>query len=190
MEAPQPDPAAPAALDDAALERWIDEFRGPLIGLVASWTRDWGEAHEVAADTFAEAWVGRARFEGDPEDVGAAGAWLRGIAFRLHSARSRTRGRLRLVGGDPRPAGLEPAAPDPAVSDPRMEAMRAAFATLKGLHQTVLRMHYLEQSSTRKVAALLGRTEKSVEHLLRRARRALQEETNRELARRGEGVTP
>ena len=54
-----------------------------------------------------------------------------------------------------------------------MEALRSAFGELSSEHQSVLRMRYLEPSSNREVAALLGRTEKAVEHLLRRARREL-----------------
>lgn len=174
-------------LDGEAFDSWIAAFRGPLIGLVASWTRDWREAEEVAQDAFAEAWVGRERFSGNAEDLGAAGAWLRGIAFRLHSARGRGRSRLRLVapGGEGSP--LDRPAPEGDTEDPRMDALRVAFAELTPEQQTVLRMHYLERTSTREVAALLGRTEKAVEHLLRRARRALHGLAERELARTGMG---
>ena len=65
-----PDPT----ITEDAFERWVDAFRGPLIGLAASWGSDWAEAEELAMDTFAEAWMSRARLEGDPEDLGVAGA--------------------------------------------------------------------------------------------------------------------
>lgn len=160
-------------LGEGVFDRWIEAFRGPLVGLVASWSNDWREAEELAQDVLAEAWVGRDRFEGDPEDLGAAGAWLRGIAFRLHAARRRGRARLRLVGGREEGGPLDLAILPGEGEDPRMEALRSAFGELSSEHQSVLRMRYLEPSSNREVAALLGRTEKVVEHLLRRARREL-----------------
>lgn len=179
----------PTSLDEAAFGRWIDSFRGPLVGLVASWTGDWREAEEVAQDTFAEAWLGRERFAGDAGDLGAAGAWLRGIAFRVHAARARKGGRLRLVppGGEGSP--LDRPAPEADPEDPRLGALRAAFGELGEEHRTVLRMHYLERTSTREVAALLGRTEKAVEHLLRRARRALHGLAERRMGEGGAGET-
>jgi RNA polymerase sigma-70 factor (ECF subfamily) len=63
------------------LERWIAAYRGPLIGLLASWGADWRAAEELAQEVFAEAWMARERFHADPQDLAAVGAWLRGIAF-------------------------------------------------------------------------------------------------------------
>ena len=81
---------------EEAFERWVEAFRGPLVGLLASWGPDWRTAEELAQDTFAEAWFGRARFRGDADDLGAVGAWLRGIAFHLHSAARRREIRARV----------------------------------------------------------------------------------------------
>ena len=172
-EAPSKGLTPSRTLGEGVFDRWIEAFRGPLVGLVASWSNDWREAEELAQDVLAEAWVGRDRFEGDPEDLGAVGAWLRGIAFRLHAARRRGRARLRLVGGREEGGPLDLAILPGEGEDPRMEALRSAFGELSSEHQSVLRMRYLEPSSNREVAALLGRTEKAVEHLLRRARREL-----------------
>ena len=185
---PPPQGLTPSsAMNDDVLDRWIEAFRGPLVGLVASWSNDWREAEEVAQDALAEAWVGRDRFEGDPEDLGAAGAWLRGIAFRLHAARRRGRARLRLVGGRKEDGPLDLAVLPADGEDPRMEALRSAFGELSSEHQSVLRMRYLEPTSNREVAALLGRTEKAVEHLLRRARKELHRLAERRLDPDGGG---
>lgn len=164
---------------DDDLERWIAAFRGPLIGLLASWGNDWRAAEELAADVFAEAWIGRARFDADPAQLDAAGAWLRGIAFRLHES-SRRRARVRRA--EPIDAASSLAAPIEE-QDERRELLVRAFAELPAAQQTVLRMHYLESTSAREVAALLQLTPKAVEDRLYQARRALREHVDRLSAR-------
>ncbi|MEW6074052.1 MAG: sigma-70 family RNA polymerase sigma factor [Planctomycetota bacterium] len=154
--------------EEADFERWVEAFRGPLVGLLASWGPDWRAAEELAQDTSAEAWLGRARFRGDLADRGAVGAWLRGIAFHLHAAARRTAGRRRAQPLDPEQAAEEDKAPDE-----RRVLFAAAFAELNAAHQTVLRMHCLEETSTREVAALLGLSPKAVEGRLYQAPRAL-----------------
>ncbi|QDV05635.1 RNA polymerase sigma factor [Planctomycetes bacterium Poly30] len=158
----------PQMVTEADFERWIDAFRGPLVGLLASWGSDWAAAEELAVDAFAEAWVGRERFRGDPQDLGAAGAWLKGIAFRLRGAQQRRLRRLPTLSAE-RP---EPAAPEEE-PDERREHLALGFARLKPEHQTVLRMYYLEETSAAEVAALLGLTPKAVEARLYQARKAL-----------------
>ncbi|MEM8709841.1 MAG: sigma-70 family RNA polymerase sigma factor [Planctomycetota bacterium] len=169
-----------SAVTEAAFERWIDAFRGPLVGLIASWGADWGTAEELAVDTFAEAWIGRVRFQGDPGDLGAAGAWLRGIASRLWSA---SRRKLRPVAmapetlpavvaehGDPAGTGME---------EERRELLAAAFAELKPEHQSVLRMKYLEETTAAQLAALMGISVRAAEGRLLQARRMLRVKVNR-----------
>ncbi|MBI5431851.1 MAG: sigma-70 family RNA polymerase sigma factor [Planctomycetes bacterium] len=160
----------------------MNTFRGPLIGLLASWGRNWRDAEEFAADAFAEAWIARSRFLGDPHDVEAVGAWLRGIAFRLHSASQRNAAVRRAEPLD----RVEPA--EAAVeADERSDVLAAALAKLKPAQQTILRMHYLEQTNVREVAALLGVTVKAAEERLYQARKELRELAQRELRRRGHG---
>lgn len=170
-------------MDEAALERWIASFRGPLIGLLASWCGNWRDAEELAADVFAEAWLSRARFVGDPNDVERAGAWLRGIAFRLQAAaarRERTRAATPLD-------GVELAARETLV-DERQELLDAAFAKLAAPQQSILRMFYLEETSAREVAALLDITTKAAEERLRAARTELRALVEREASRREHGA--
>lgn len=158
---------ATGPLEDA-FERWVSSFRGPLVGLLASWGSDWRTAEELAQDSFAEAWIGRERFRGRADDLKAVGAWLRGIAFNLHNTALRKRERgPRLVVDEEQPA------PEEEEVDGRRTRLAAAFARLSGPHQTILRMHYLEETGTREVAALLGLSPKAVEGRLRQARKAL-----------------
>lgn len=176
------------ALDEATFERWIAAFRGPLIGLCASWGPSWRDAEELALDTFAEAWLGRERFKGHGSDTETVGAWLRGIAFRLNAARARARGRRPALAEDQLgPDGVDGLSAEHLAHTESDEAARAAaeeqaerqallragFAQLSGEHQTVLRMHYLEQTTAREVAALLGVSKATVVGRLYQARRDL-----------------
>lgn len=162
---------APLAPD---LERWIAAFRGPLVGYLASRGASWGEAEELAMDTFAEAWLGRARRQVAGSDLQAVGGWLRGIANNLLLAcrRRHPRGAPALT--------TEPAAPAVEV-DERHDVLRQAFARLSPPMQEILRMHYLEATSTKEVAALLGTTRKAIEGRLYQARRALRQHAERAL---------
>ncbi len=157
-----------------ALDRWIEAFRGPLIGLLASWGKDWRAAEELAQDTFAEAWVGRKRFVGSFKDHDVVGAWLRGIAFNLHNAARRKAERAGVLPLDDRDQAAEE-----VERDPRQLQLASAFEKLSAPHQTVLRMHYLEQTSAKDVAALLGLTRKAVEGRLYQARKSLRAELDR-----------
>ena len=164
---------------DPTLEQWLTRFRAPLVGLIASWGADWAAAEELAMDTFAEAWLARERLRGDPADDGVAGPWLRGIAHNLHHGRRRQLRRQRL---EALPSDLP--SPTPS-SDERLDVLRAAFARLRDEHQTILRMFYLDATSTRDVAALLEQTPKAVESRLRVARAVLRQHAQRLLAAEG-----
>ena len=149
---------------EALVERW----RGPLVGLVASWGAPFGDAAELAQDALAEAFLARERFQGDPGDPEACGPWLRGIAWRRFLAWGRQRERARarpLEGADP---------PAPSADEPeQLRALRAAIERLPAELATAVRMRYLDEARVRDVAALLGVTEKTVEGRLFRARREL-----------------
>jgi len=41
------------------LSDFIDRFRGPLIGLIASWGANYIDASEIAQDSFADAYLNR-----------------------------------------------------------------------------------------------------------------------------------
>jgi RNA polymerase sigma factor (sigma-70 family) len=157
---------ATAPVLDAELTHWLRTFRGPLVGFLASRGADWAAAEELAQDTFTEAWLGRARLRAAPDDLDAVGGWLRGIAQNLLRARLRALRRVEPLSGA---EGVTPAAPP----DERRELLRAAFGRLRPELQEILRMHYLEATSAREVAALLGVTTKAVEGRLYQARRAL-----------------
>lgn len=167
MTAPDPKPDPRAQLDT-----WIEHFRGPLVGMLASWGTDWRSAEELAQDTFAEAWVGRARFAGDLHDLDAVGAWIRGIAFNLHRSGQRKQERHAALSIEEREFDQAHVEPEPEHDD-RQDDLAAGFAKLSAAHQNILRMFYLEATNAREVAALLGITPKAVDSRLYQARKSL-----------------
>lgn len=173
--APDGDSADDSAHQDLA--HWLRTFRGPLVGFLASRGADWAAAEELAQDTFVEAWLGGARLRAAPDDLDAIGGWLRGIAQNLLRARLRAVRRLEPLADDTVEAPT-------AVPDERRESLREAFGRLRPEFQEILRMHYLEATTAREVAALLGVTVKTVEGRLYQARRAL-----RALVERGAHTT-
>lgn len=152
----------------AELGPWIGAWRGPLVGLIASLGVPWSEAVELAQDVFAEAWLARERFEGSVDDVDRAGAWLRGIAVNL------ARGWKRSRRGHADVSELDPPAPATA-EDARVAVLREELLRLPEKERAALCMHYLDESSVRHVAALLGVPEKTVEGRLYRGRKLLRE---------------
>lgn len=155
------------------LPQLIDIYRGPLIGLIASWGAPWGDAAEIAQDSFAEAYLRRESCRGDWQDPECFGRWLRGIARNRHRnwVRSRRRrGRVASV----EPAVLESVAADSGPeSSEYLDELRAAIERLPVRQRQVVLMHYLEETSVKEVAALLSTSVKTVEGRLYQARRAL-----------------
>lgn len=163
---------------DEALTRIVDRWRGPLVGMLRGWRV--ADPVEVAQDALAELWLGRARFRGRWDDEGAVGAWLRGIAWNLarSSRRSAARGPAGLDEADDRPhAGAD--ASETVDQTERADRIRAAVDALPEDQRTVVLMCALEGTPSKRVAALLGITERAVEGRLYRARQALTETLGR-----------
>jgi len=152
----------------------INTYRGPLIGLIASWGAPWADASEIAQDSFSEAWLNRESCRGDWIEPEVFGRWLRGVALNQHRnwARSRRRRRSRMV--TLAPASLESVAapPDPEPSED-LEALRHAIERLPARQRQVVLMHYLEETRVNDIAALLSVTARTVEGRLYQARRTL-----------------
>ncbi|MHC4263067.1 MAG: RNA polymerase sigma factor [Planctomycetota bacterium] len=167
--APRPTPLSesPPGLPTATLEALIERYRGALVGLFAAWGS--GNPTDMAQDVLAEAWVGRARFEGDWDDDGSVGPWLRGIARNLHRSAGRQRVRFERLDEDFDP----PASAESEQREARAARVRAAIATLPEELRVPVFMHYLERTPQRVIAGLLGLGEKTVEGRLYRARREL-----------------
>jgi RNA polymerase sigma factor (sigma-70 family) len=160
--------------DQLDLTALIAAYRGPLIGLIASWGAPWSDAAEIAQDSFSEAWLNRETCRGDWNEPEVFGRWLRGVALNQYRnwARSRWRRQTRTV--TLAPAVLEQAA---ALSDSEtaehLEALRQAIERLPAKQRQVVLMHYLEETSVKEVATLLAISAKAVEGRLYQARQTL-----------------
>ena len=159
------------------LDLLIQRFRGPLVGLLASWGNDRQRAVELAQDTFAEAWTCRANFRGSFEDLASVGSWLRGIARNLHRrARRSSKGSLHLT----RLPSLEDVPSQHLASAklaPETEAhveLERAMQRLKPEWREVLTMRYVGGSGLAEIAAVMEISVRAVEGLLHRARKELQ----------------
>ena len=152
----------------------IDRFRGPLIGLIASWGVNYVDAAEIAQDSFADAYLNRESCRENWRDPEVFGAWLRGIArnkFRnaLRTGKRRERRVISVA------ASVLEATPNqlPAPVDERLERLRDAIDDLPEKLKQVVLMHYLEVTSVKEVAAMLSLPPKTVEGRLYQARREL-----------------
>ena len=133
---------------------------------IVGWGVPWADACELAQDAFAEAWLVRRRYEGDLGDLEQAGAWLRGIVRNLERNWRRARRGHEDVSELDLPAAE-------SHEDDRHSRLRGELLRLPEKERAVLCMHYLEETDVRRVAALLGVSEKTVEGRLYRGRKLL-----------------
>ena len=156
------------------LTAFINAYRGPLIGLIASWGASWADAAEIAQDSFAEAWINRDACAGDWNDPEYLGRWLRGVALNQYRnwSRSQKRRQARTPTVDPGILAQTAVTAEPP-SEEHLEALRRAIQRLPDPQREVVLMHYLEETSVAEVAALLSVSVKTVEGRLYQARLAL-----------------
>src|SRR5271166_4068680 len=79
------------------LAELINTYRGPLVGLIASWGAPWADAADIAQDSFAEAYVNRASCRGDWSNPDIFGRWLRGVALNVYRNWARERRRRERI---------------------------------------------------------------------------------------------
>ncbi len=156
------------------LTAFVNAYRGPLIGLIASWGAPWGDAIEIAQDSFSEAWLQRESCCGDWKESEVFGRWLRGVALNRYRnwARSRWRRRIRIVALDTSMLEQAAVASDPETAE-HLEALQQAIERLPAKQRQVVLMHYLEETSVNEVATLLAVSAKTVEGRLYQARKTL-----------------
>jgi len=154
------------------IQKIIDTWRGPLIGLLVAWGASRRDAFEIAQDALVEAYLGRDRLQGNPDDPAILGPWLRGIARNLFRANLRkTAHRQELPMEDLNVPVLSDS--NTINEDVRLDALRSAMLRLPEKHRQVLCVYYLEECSLREAAGLLDISESTLEGRLYQARKAL-----------------
>ncbi len=120
-------------------------------------SRDAVAAHDLTAETFAQAWLGRTRFR--DEAGGSAGPWLFGIARNVLSASVR-RGRLERAACT-RLGILERLDREPATAEPDeswLDGLDEALAELPESQQDALRLRFADDLPYDELADTLGTT--------------------------------
>ena len=158
---------AAARSDPGAFRELYDRYAEPILGFHHRRCRDEDAAHELTAETFAQAWLARARFR--DECAGSAGPWLYGIARNvlLVSVRRRAleaRARERL--------GMQIT---PTTVSPQDEWLDD---TVDDLPEAV-RLRVVEELSYDEVAATLGTTPGAARVRVHRGLAALRKERTR-----------
>ena len=158
---------AAARTDPGAFRELYDRYAEPILGYHLRRCRDDDAAHELTAETFAQAWLARARFR--DECGGSAGPWLYGIARNvlLVSVRRRAleaRARERL--------GMQIT---PTTVSPQDEWLDD---TVEDLPEAV-RLRVVEELSYDEVAASLGTTPGAARVRVHRGLAALRKERTR-----------
>ena len=158
--------------DPSAFRTLYDRHAVAIHGYLLRRSGDPHAAQDLTAETFAQAWISRARFR--DEAGGSAAPWLFGIARNvlLASVRARRleRGaceRLGILSGIDRP----PVEPEPAES--WLDGLDEAMADLPGDQREAIRMRVVEDMSYPDAAARLDATPQVVRARVSRGLRTL-----------------
>jgi len=176
--------------DSIAMEEFYNIYRSRLYTLVFEQVdRDHAAAEDLVQETFLAALSSLDKFRGDSQLY----TWLRSIAF--HKLNDFYRCKLR----EPKPqesppdfdamkqleqtGGDEPAPLTVLESEEIRQSVHQALGDLPQDYQEVLILKYLEEMPVLEISQVMGRSPKSVEGLLSRARKAMRanlEENNYE----------
>jgi len=176
--------------DSAAMEEFYNIYRSRLYTLVlAQVDQNQAVAEDLVQETFLAALGSLDRFRGDSQLY----TWLRSIAYHKLNDHYRQQGKepkakesspdfdaikqLEQTGND------EPAASTVMESEEVRQSVHQALEELPQDYQEVLVLKYLEEMPVLEISQVMGRSPKSVEGLLSRARKAMRanfEENNHE----------
>ena len=161
-----------ARTDAKAFRELYDRYAERMYRFHLARSRDPDAAHDLTAETFAQAWLGRARFE----DVagGSAGPWLFGIARNVLSASVR-RGSLERSASS-RLGILERLDREPAAVEPEeswLDGLDEALAELPETQLDALRLRFVEDLPYDELADALGTTPQAARVRVHRGLRTL-----------------
>jgi RNA polymerase sigma factor (sigma-70 family) len=160
-----------ARSDASAFRELYERYAARIHGYHLRRSQDTHAAHDLTAETFAQAWLSRARFR--DEARGSAGPWLFGIARhvllvsvrqrRLESSACQRLGMLDAVDRE--------AAPEPG--DTWLEGLDEALAHLPGAQQQAIRLRVVEDLGYDEAAERLATTPQAVRARVSRGLTAL-----------------
>jgi RNA polymerase sigma factor (sigma-70 family) len=146
-----------ARRDGAPFRELYERHAEAVYGFVLRRTRDPDAAHDLTAETFAQAWLCRRRFRDDAG--GSAAPWLHGIARNLVVQSVRRRG-IELA-ACARLGVLERLDRPPTVTEPDerwLEGLDEALAELPDAQRTALELRVVHDLDYDRVAAELDTT--------------------------------
>jgi len=146
-----------ACSDPGAFRELYDRYAERVYRFHLGRSRDADAAHDLTAETFAQAWLGRTRFR--DEAGGSAGPWLFGIARNVLSASVRRGGLERAA--CTRLGILERLEREPAVVEPEaswLEGLDEALAELPETQLDALRLRFGDDLPYDELGDALGTT--------------------------------
>ena len=167
--------------DSAAIEEFYNLYKSRLYLLVYEQVdRDKTTAEDLVHEVFLAALSSLDRFRGDSQLY----TWLRSIAlhkindFYRHQAREPRSGQSSADSADlelERAGGDEPSAHTVMEDEEVRQSVHQALADLPRDYQEVLVLKYLRDMPVLAISQIMGRSPKSVEGLLSRARKAMRD---------------
>jgi RNA polymerase sigma-70 factor (ECF subfamily) len=146
-----------ARTDAAAFRRLYERHARRVHGFHLRRSRDPDAAHDLTAETFARAWLARARFRDEAD--GSAGPWLLGIARHVLSESVRRRHIERSACerlGVRERLDREPATAEP--DETWLDGLDEAFADLPEAQQRAIALRVVEDLGYEEVGGALGTT--------------------------------
>jgi len=159
-----------ARSDAGAFRELYDRYAARIYGYHLRRSQDPDAAHDLTAETFAQAWIVRERFR--DEAGGSAGPWLFGIARNVLLVSVRRR---RLERSASERLGVLDAT-DAASAEPGdawLEGLDEAFAHLPDAQQDAIRLRVLDDLGYDEAAARLDTTPQAVRARVSRGLSAL-----------------
>jgi RNA polymerase sigma-70 factor (ECF subfamily) len=144
---------AAARTDAGAFRTLYDRYAARVLRYHERRTNDADAAHDLTAETFAQAWLARGRFR--DEAGGSAGPWLFAIARHLLLASVRKRALEQTAA---RRLGLELSAPPVEPDETWLEGLDEALADLPETQREAIRLRVIDDLAYDEVAASLGTT--------------------------------
>ena len=167
--------------DSAAMEEFYTAYRSRLYSLILEQVdRDEAVAEDLVQDVFLAALASLDRFRGDSQLY----TWLRSIAFHKINDYYRHQARRPEPKKSPHDFDVteleqigdnKPAASTQMESEEARQSVHQALADLPQDYQEVLVLKYLKDMPVLAISQIMGRSPKSVEGLLSRARKAMRD---------------